>query len=807
MSRSLFVVLIIGSLLFGNEGTYAPHQEHMLRFGGKEVNQEIDGSAGLSQGLQKQGTLAPSHVVFGYHPYWNGTAWNNYNYQVMTHLAWFGLSMTATGGISNAHGWPIHSLVDKAHSNGVKVIVTVTLFDDADIATLLASPTYRQNAIDILIAQVSAGNADGVNIDFEFVKSASREHFKTFIHDLTQAFHDQIPGSEVSIAMPSVDWWGSYDYNYLSDNSDGLMIMAYGYYYSGSSNAGPLSPLNAGRSSWHITRTIEDYLTKTGGDGSQLILGLPWYGIDFPVTSTDKGASVLADRNGSSIFYYNAEPQAQSNDKQYDNTIQSAWYNYNNGEIHQVWYDDSLSLAAKYNYAKTKGIKGIGIWALGYDGGRPEIWGGLQDAFGATSPPIASPYFSAEYLGGDSARISCAPSSHTDKYEVLTSSDGVNYTLADSSGFPSFTLGNLPTNAITYLKVRNRNSYGVSGLSETLALGVGSKSTDVLIVQGFDRSSGTVNNLDYVIEHGEAIHVNGYSFSSASNEAVESGSIQLSDYDIVNWISGEEATINESFSTLEQSRIIDYLESGGRLMVSGSEIGWDLERSGTSSDQDFYRDYLKADYIVDDAGSYTLNASSQGIFAGMGAISFDDGSHGSYDVDYPDGIKPVGGAVSNLTFAGADYAANGGAGIQYTGTFGTSHMTSSLVYLSIGFETIYPAASRTMLMGKVLNYFEQTVDLDNEVEVPAIFSVSTAFPNPFNSTIRFDIESHKSMQVSVNIYNMKGQRVHHSQEDLHAGQNNLSIRSFSHGSLSSGLYLLQVSGGAQNHVQRITYLK
>ncbi|MCF7807145.1 MAG: T9SS type A sorting domain-containing protein [Candidatus Marinimicrobia bacterium] len=807
MIRLSFLLLAIGSLLFGDEGSIAPHEEHMLRFGGREIPQELESATELSGSLSKQGLRSPSHVVFGYHPYWNGTAWNNYNYQVLTHLAWFGLAMNASGGIDNAHGWPIHSLVDKAHANGVKVIVTVTLFDDASIATLLGSATYRQTAIDNLIARVSAGNADGVNIDFEFVKSASREHFNTFIHDLTQAFHDQIPGSEVSIAMPSVDWWGSYDYNYLSDNSDGLMIMAYGYYYSGSANAGPLSPLNEGRSSWHITRTIEDYLSKTGGDGSQLILGLPWYGIDFPVTSTDKGASVLADRNGSSVFYYNAEPQALSNDKQYDNTIQAAWYNYNNGEIHQVWYDDSLSLSTKYNYAKVKGIKGIGIWALGYDGGRPEIWGGLQDAFGADSPPIASPYFSVEYLGGDSALINCAPSSHTDQYEIHTSTDGVNYTLADSSGFPSFPIKDLPTGTVTFLKVRNRNTYGSSGFSETLALGIGSKSTRVLIVQGFDRSSGTVNNLDYIIQHGEAIHANGYSFSSTSNEAVESGKVNLSEYDIVDWISGEEATINESFSALEQAMVMDYLDGGGRFMVSGSEIGWDLERSGDINDQAFYRDYLKADYIVDDAASYTMQPSPQGIFNSLGPLTFDDGTHGTYDVDYPDGIKPVGGAASNLTFSGADYTTNGGAGIQYTGTFGSSYITSSLVYLSVGLETIYPEASRTAIMARVLDYFEQTVDRVPEIEIPETFRVSPAYPNPFNSAFRIEIQSPESMQVSLNIYNMKGQRVYHSQEELQAGNNNLSLQSFSNSAISSGLYLLQITGGTQHHVQRITYLK
>ena len=645
-----------------------------------------------------------------------------------------------------------------------------------------------------------------MNIDFEFVKSGSREHFKTFIHDLRQAFHDQIPGSEVSIAMPSVDWWGSYDYDYLSDNSDGLMIMAYGYYYSGSSRAGPLSPLRDGRSSWHITRTIEDYLTKTGQDGSQLILGLPWYGIDWPVTSTAIQADVITDRRGSSIFYYNAEPQALSNDKQYDSVTETAWYNYNDGEMHQVWYDDSLSLSKKYNFAKTKGIKGIGIWALGYDGGRAEMWGALRDAFGATAPPVVSPYFTVT-IQGSAVRVKVAPSTHTDSYEVHTSSDGVAFALADSSPTPEMILDNLPNDQITYMKIRNTNDFGSSGFSEVLAVAPGSSPARVLIVQGFDRSSGTTNNFDYIIQHAEAIHANSYGLESASNEAIESGEIDLNEYDIVDWISGEESTINESLSTLEQDRIKLYLEGGGRFFISGSEIGWDLVARGDASDIAFYQDYLKSLYMVDDAGSYTMDGSSIGIFTGLSAITFDDGSHGTYDVDYPDGIKPVAGAVSNMTYAGANYSTQGGAGVQYRGTFGTSHATGSLVHLAVGLEAIYPEGSRTAVMGRVLDFFQETVHIGEDVITPSSFTVSAAYPNPFNGSVRIDIHSDKSMRIDLKIYNMAGQLIDHLDQELQTGENSVVLTTFARRSLSSGLYLLQVNGENHSQTQRITYVK
>lgn len=393
------LLLVTSSALADNIEGYKPHLEHLQQYGKAIAMQDHDSRSDVGLSTTKRSSR-PSHTVFGYHPYWvdynNGKyepIWPDYDYGLLTHLAWFGLEIDSGGNIIDYHGWPVSGIVEKAHDNGVKLILTVILFDDDDIETLLASASNRQNAINELISVVSQSGADGVNIDFESVRTPAKDNFNIFIHDLTQAFHDQLPGSEVSIAMPSVDWGEeSYDYNYLASVSDGLMIMAYGYYWSGSTKAGPISPLNAGLSSRYITWTIEDYLAKTNQDPSKLILGLPWYGRDWQVTSNQMNADVVANTKGTSIVYHKAEPKAHIHGKQYNSTVHSAWFNYSSNNIdHQVWYDDSLSLAKKYEYAKSKNLKGIGIWALGYDGGRMEIWGGLADAFQTTTSALSSP--------------------------------------------------------------------------------------------------------------------------------------------------------------------------------------------------------------------------------------------------------------------------------------------------------------------------------------------------------------------------------------------------------------------------------
>ncbi|MCK7533351.1 MAG: hypothetical protein MZV63_21130 [Marinilabiliales bacterium] len=41
----------------------------------------------------------------------------------------------------------------------------------------------------------------------------------------------------------------------------------------------------------------------------------------------------------------------------------------------------ALSLQMKSNIAKDMNLAGIGIWALSYEAGRPELWKGLKTAF------------------------------------------------------------------------------------------------------------------------------------------------------------------------------------------------------------------------------------------------------------------------------------------------------------------------------------------------------------------------------------------------------------------------------------------
>ena len=194
----------------------------------------------------------------------------------------------------------------------------------------------------------------------------------------------------------------------------------------------------------------------------------------------------------------------------------------------------------------------------------------------------------------------------------------------------------------------------------------------------------------------------GIHVASTSNEAVISGAVNLNDYDTVIWILGDESTADDTFNATEQAKVTSFINAGGNLFLSGSEIGWDLDQQNNG--RTFYETTLKANYVNDDANTNTATAVAAGIFAGMSSFVFSTGSSFSqldgqmYDVDYPDVIAPQAGAVSALTYSGGT---GGTAAIQVAGTGGKG----SIVMFGFPFETITSAARRQTAMGRILDFF------------------------------------------------------------------------------------------------------
>ncbi|MCX6221631.1 MAG: glycosyl hydrolase family 18 protein [Bacteroidia bacterium] len=328
--------------------------------------------------------LELSRKVFGWHPYWaSASAYLSYDYNLLTHLSYFSYETdTVTGGYKTINGWDQTPIIDYAHLRGVKVLLTVTNFGTAANHAILRDTLKQIKMIQTITSLLKSRNGDGVNFDLELVSLTHRSDLVAFISRAAKAIRAEIPGAEISMATPAVDWNGSWDLPALAAICDYLIVMGYDYYWSGSTTAGPVSPM-AGEN-YNVTKSVDTYL-GAGVPPQKLMLGIPWFGYNWPVVSSDRKAT--ATGKATSLTSVAADALALTYGKTFDQTTKVPWISYKDGSnlYRQIWYDDGSSYPIKFDLVNNRNLAGIGIWALSYENGKQDLWQGIQSAFSATA--------------------------------------------------------------------------------------------------------------------------------------------------------------------------------------------------------------------------------------------------------------------------------------------------------------------------------------------------------------------------------------------------------------------------------------
>jgi spore germination protein YaaH len=344
--------------------------------------------------------VGPCATVFGYLPYWNKTV--SQQWSLLTHAACFSVVANADGSINNRISWPWTTQINAAHNAGVKIILVVTQFDPDTSLTLVTTETAKSAFFTNIKALMLAGKADGLNIDFEG-SGTYRSYINQFMADLTTYLHAQIPGCEVTFAGPAVNWSNSWDLLGLASSCDGIFIMGYDFYGSWSSTSGPSSPLTGG--SINITNTVNtQYKAAREAMPEKLILGIPYYGNHWKTATSDPRST--ASSYVTSMTFNAAMTASQSYGLLWDSVSQTPWCKYNDGtDWHQIWFDNVDSLRLKYRLAQTSGLQGVGMWCLGNDSGRSDLWNLLRDEYvtNARMATVVAQDFPATMMAGSTA--------------------------------------------------------------------------------------------------------------------------------------------------------------------------------------------------------------------------------------------------------------------------------------------------------------------------------------------------------------------------------------------------------------------
>jgi len=327
-------------------------------------------------------------TVYGFHPYWYGTAYNSYDFSLLSTVSYFSYHVDpGTGDQKGVFFWEDTPLIDMAKAAGSRIDLTITSFGNADNRLFLGNRTAQKHCIETVTKLLKKKNADGICIDFESIPSTMRNEFTNFVTAFSRHLGKEIPDATVSLALYAIDWQHVFDIPGLLPVVDQFILMAYDYHYSSSTDAGPIAPLQNGKiwPPFSVEQSVETYIEK-GLPASKIILSVPYYGQKWQT----KGKIFPSKNLGhlETIPYRKIVPLLQQDPKEWDASSFSEFLiGSQDDQISQLWYDGARSLKAKYQYAKAKGLAGVAIFALGYDNGHDELWQIIQDEFLDRAPP------------------------------------------------------------------------------------------------------------------------------------------------------------------------------------------------------------------------------------------------------------------------------------------------------------------------------------------------------------------------------------------------------------------------------------
>ena len=345
--------------------------------------------------------------VFGFMPYWElSDSSTTLDYSAISTIAYFGVGASATGTFENTAGWTgwtsaaLTNLINEAHRNHTRVVLTVQSFawssgQSTKQKALLGSATARATLARNIAKAIRDRGADGVNLDFEPISAGYADEFVLLVKRVRTELDAVAKGYQLT--FDTTGYIGNYPLEAATaaGAADAIFIMGYDYRSSGSSPVGSIAPI--GGPTYDITDTVLAYKARV--PASKLILGVPYYGRAWS-TNSDKlhATNISGTKYGSSttVIYATGIGVLQEHGKRYDAGDGVAWTAYRRENCsatygcvtswRQLYMDDAAALRTKYDIVNNHGLRGAGIWALGYDNARPELWTALKDKFVSKTP-------------------------------------------------------------------------------------------------------------------------------------------------------------------------------------------------------------------------------------------------------------------------------------------------------------------------------------------------------------------------------------------------------------------------------------
>ena len=292
---------------------------------------------------------------------------------LLTYSAIFAFEIDANGNLKEP---PLEPILSIAKENQVVSMLVVNNIRNGNFSSSLASrvvhdAAFQKKVIDSIFAYAEKYRLADIHIDFENIEANDKEAYNQFLRNIKA----RLPrGYTLSVSLvPKTSskqpgkTYTAHDYKVQGEIADFVIIMTYDWGWQG----GPpmaVSPIN------EVEKVINYAISEM--PASKIMMGQNLYGFDWKIpfqqgtnarALSAKQAVQLAVRWGAII--------------QYDKKAQAPYFKYTdeNGQNHEVWFEDARSIQAKFDLIRRKYLRGIAYWKLGLP--FPQNWALLRENF------------------------------------------------------------------------------------------------------------------------------------------------------------------------------------------------------------------------------------------------------------------------------------------------------------------------------------------------------------------------------------------------------------------------------------------
>jgi spore germination protein YaaH len=261
-----------------------------------------------------------------------------------------------------------------------------------EMAAILADPDARRRHVEAIDEFATAGGYDGIDLNYEQFAFAdgrdtweeTRPNWVSFVAELAEELHAD--GRTLTVSIPVVydagrtadsGFW-VYDYAAMADHVDRIRMMAYDYSVG---DPGPIAPLS------FVQRAIDGAIEATG-QPEKLVLGLPAYGRNWPVTvagecpEPDEEADISVP-GVTTVTARSVDDLIERRDAvpEYDPATGEWSFEYELEisddttacvQTRQVHYVDADGVRQRMDMAISEGLSGVSLWALGFED--DDVW-------------------------------------------------------------------------------------------------------------------------------------------------------------------------------------------------------------------------------------------------------------------------------------------------------------------------------------------------------------------------------------------------------------------------------------------------